>query len=481
MTLSPKMFGGICLFFLAFVAATAAEAQVACNGNGTLNSSGQCVCFAGFIGASCEYSRFTTCSGHGNPTGTGGCFCDTGFAGANCSSCDANYYNYPTCRFCNAATTCGGHGVCNSFGTCTCQSGFGGSSCSSCQADYYNYPTCQYCNAAITCNGQGTCTSAGTCDCQPGFTGPGCDVPVAPAITCLNPRVRVPSTADTCTACPTPAQIFSVQDPSANCTVSPACPYTPGTTSVRVACTSPTGGSSAASCPLLVDESLPQLQCPDVTVACTGVLPESPQGTSVCSAAATTCLLNTGTPWVAGAGLAGAVSYSCEATTPGGTASCGGLLRTTDLGPTITPELGPINLWPANHKMQAFELSDCVSSAVDACTGQPIDIDTHGRIVRVTSDEAQDAPESGDGQTCGDIQITSPTSVQLRRERNGSGNGRVYTVYYEVSNGRGAVTAGSCQIGTPHSANSASPVADASQYCVGQGCPVQAACTAPKE
>jgi hypothetical protein len=131
--------------------------------------------------------------------------------------------------------------------------------------------------------------------------------------------------------------------------------------------------------------------------------------------------------------------------------------------------------------MQTFELSDCVSSAVDACTGQPIDVDSNGRIVRVTSDEPQDAPESGDGQTCGDIQITSPTSVQLRRERNGNGNGRIYTIYYEVSNGRGAVTTGTCQIGAPHSANSAAPIVDAPQFCVGDGCPAQAACTAPRE
>jgi len=418
------------------------------------------------------------CGGHGTPTSSG-CVCNTGFSGPTCEACAPGYYNYPSCQFCNAETTCSGNGSCNSAGFCSCEIGFGGTSCAICSANYYGYPTCHFCSASITCNGHGACTSTGSCACQPGFTGPGCDVSVGPAITCLNQPVAVPDTATTCTACPAPSQIYSVQDPTAKCTVQPACPYAPGTTSVAVSCTSATGTTSAV-CPLQVTESTPQLQCPDVTVACTGVLPSAPQGASVCSTAATSCALNTGSAWVAGAPLNGAVSYSCQASTPGGTTSCTGQLRTTDVGPSVSLETGPFNLWPANHKMQTFELSDCVAGAVDACTGQPIDINTNGRIVRVTSDEPQDAEGDGDGQTCGDAQITTPTSVQLRRERSGSGNGRVYTIHFEVSNPRGGVTSGTCQVGVPHSADSAAPVAEAPRFCVGAGCPTAETCTSPR-
>jgi hypothetical protein len=286
----------------------------------------------------------------------------------------------------------------------------------------------------------------------------------ANAITCLNPTVVVPATANTCSAFPTPAEIFSVQDPTAQCTIDPAGPYGLGSNSVRVNCTTPTGGSSA-QCSMTVVESLPQVACPDVTVACTGGLPQQPQGSSVCSPVNTQCTLNTGAPWIAGASLAGATTYTCNAATPGGSGSvCTGKLVTTEVGPVVQLYPGPTNMWPPNHKMQAFELSDCISSAVDACSGQPIDIDTRARVLRVTSDE------------CAAPRIDSPTTVQLPRERDGGGNGRVYTIHFEVANDRGGTTSGTCKIGVPHSASSATPVDDGPRSCVGQGCPVLPAC-----
>jgi hypothetical protein len=186
----------------------------------------------------------------------------------------------------------------------------------------------------------------------------------------------------------------------------------------------------------------------------------------VCSPVNTACTLNTGSPWITGAQLNGAVGYSCNAATAGGAASaCTGKLVSTEVGPVVTLYPGPANLWPPNHKMQAVDLSDCVASAVDACTGQPLDADTHGRIVRVTADES-----------CADMQIESATRVQLRRERDGGGNGRVYTIHFEVANDRGGTTSGMCRVGVPHSASSAAPVDDGPRSCVGQGCAPQPAC-----
>jgi hypothetical protein len=206
-------------------------------------------------------------------------------------------------------------------------------------------------------------------------------------------------------------------------------------------------------------------------------LPQAPQGASVCSEVSTSCVLNNGSAWIPGAQLNGATGYTCTSSASGSAASsCTGNLVTTDVGPSITLHPGPASLWPPNHKMQTVELSDCVASAVDACTGQPIDIDARGRIVRVTSDEPEDGAADGDGQTCGDIQIASPTSVQLRRERDGGSNGRVYTIHFQVLNERGTATNGSCQVVVPHSARSATPIDDGARYCVGEGCPPQAAC-----
>jgi len=49
-------------------------------------------------------------------------------------------------------------------------------------------------------------------------------------------------------------------------------------------------------------------------------------------------------------------------------------------------------------------------------------------IASVSSDEAEDAPGGGDGNTTNDIVIANCKSVQLRAERDSNFNGRVYTI-----------------------------------------------------
>ncbi|MBI1825241.1 MAG: hypothetical protein HY287_04500 [Planctomycetes bacterium] len=70
---------------------------------------------------------------------------------------------------------CNGHGTCNPDTTCSCFTGYAGAACDQCGADYYNYPTCTFCQAASTCSGNGTCTASGTCNCNVGWTGAACD------------------------------------------------------------------------------------------------------------------------------------------------------------------------------------------------------------------------------------------------------------------------------------------------------------------
>jgi hypothetical protein len=57
------------------------------------------------------------------------------------------------------------------------------------------------------------------------------------------------------------------------------------------------------------------------------------------------------------------------------------------------------------------------------------------RILSVTSSEPDNG--LGDGDTASDIVITGPMSVNLRAERSGQGNGRVYAITVEAEDGAG--------------------------------------------
>ena len=59
-------------------------------------------------------------------------------------------------------------------------------------------------------------------------------------------------------------------------------------------------------------------------------------------------------------------------------------------------------------------------------------------ITKVSSDEPEDNPGGADGNTVDDILIASDGSaVDLRRERQGSGNGRVYIIHLTIEDAAG--------------------------------------------
>ena len=107
--------------------------------------------------------------------------------------------------------------------------------------------------------------------------------------------------------------------------------------------------------------------------------------------------------------------------------------------PTITLTTNDIVLSPPNHSYRTVTMSDMVVSAGDA--GDP-NIDINDVVIsQVTSDELENAPGSVDGNTINDIVIAADCkSVQLRAERNGSLDGRVYTVTLRVTDALGKVT-----------------------------------------
>jgi hypothetical protein len=125
------------------------------------------------------------------------------------------------------------------------------------------------------------------------------------------------------------------------------------------------------------------------------------------------------------------------------------------------------SMWPPNHKYQTFTMASLVASVNDNCDGNiPI---TSVVITKVTSDEIENG--NGDGNTMNDIVIAANCkSVQLRSEREGSGNGRVYTIFFSVTDAAGNKGTGSTKVLVAH--NPGEAVVDSGpHYTVISNCP----------
>lgn len=139
---------------------------------------------------------------------------------------------------------------------------------------------------------------------------------------------------------------------------------------------------------------------------------------------------------------------------------------TDDEDPVITIN-DPITLWPPNHKYATVNVSDLVASVTDNCGSN---LGGSVKIASVSSDE----PDNGgsDGNTINDIVIAGDCkSVQLRKERMGSGNGRVYTITLKVTDSSGNVSTVTTTVSVPNSQNGAGAVDDGPDHTVLSSCP----------
>lgn len=141
----------------------------------------------------------------------------------------------------------------------------------------------------------------------------------------------------------------------------------------------------------------------------------------------------------------------------------------TDEQPPDITTVGTISMWPPNHNYETFNVSDLVTGVSDNCDAT-IGI---GSVViaSVSSDEVENAAGGGDGNTLNDIVIAGNCkSVQLRSERMGGGNGRVYTITLKVTDASGNVSTATVKVIVPHSQKGAAAVDDGPSYTV-NGCP----------
>ncbi|HEY5999590.1 MAG TPA: zinc-dependent metalloprotease family protein [bacterium] len=112
--------------------------------------------------------------------------------------------------------------------------------------------------------------------------------------------------------------------------------------------------------------------------------------------------------------------------------------------PVFTVTLSPAVLWPPNHRLVTIRATIVVRDACDAAPAV--------RLVSVVSDEPDNG--RGDGNTVNDVQGvaagTDDREFQVRAERAGGGDGRVYTVTYEVQDASGNVTTHTATVTVPH-------------------------------
>jgi hypothetical protein len=129
-------------------------------------------------------------------------------------------------------------------------------------------------------------------------------------------------------------------------------------------------------------------------------------------------------------------------------ATCTFTVTVRDAAPPTLTTMGTLTLWPPDHSYVTIPISQMLASLADNCT--PLSIDDV-RITGATSDETEYSVATGSGQTIDDIVIAPDCrSVMLRRERDGSGDGRVYTVELRVSDAAGNGTTGIFRACVPH-------------------------------
>jgi hypothetical protein len=164
-------------------------------------------------------------------------------------------------------------------------------------------------------------------------------------------------------------------------------------------------------------------------------------------------------------------AHTVTVTTTGacGSASQSATLNVNNGPPTITVANSTISVWPPNHQYQNFTLADFGVSASSSCDG---DLTNSVKIVSVTSDELDDNPGGADGSTINDIVIAGDCkSVQLRRERDGGADGRVYIVTFMVTDSVGHTSSATAQVIVPLNQSNGGAVNSGVQNTVNGTCP----------
>mgnify|MGYP001813148072 FL=1 len=97
-------------------------------------------------------------------------------------------------------------------------------------------------------------------------------------------------------------------------------------------------------------------------------------------------------------------------------------------------------MWPPNHTYRSIDILGVTDPDGDQVT---LTVDS------IFQDEAVDAP--GSGNTAPDGRGIGTPSAEVRAERAGGGDGRVYHIGFTAEDGNGGACTGVVQVGVPHS------------------------------
>jgi hypothetical protein len=112
---------------------------------------------------------------------------------------------------------------------------------------------------------------------------------------------------------------------------------------------------------------------------------------------------------------------------------------------------GTRQLWPPNHRLATVGIE-----GVTDADGDPLAI----TITSIMQDEP--VTEIGDGNSCPDADGLGGETAELRAERSGLGDGRVYHIAFTADDGEGGSCSGEVTVCVPHSRRSG-------RRCVDQG------------
>jgi hypothetical protein len=231
--------------------------------------------------------------------------------------------------------------------------------------------------------------------------------------------------------------------------------------------------TSGASCSFTVtvkDVQKPEIKCPsDIyvsTTTCSKAVTFNVTATDNCPGVTVSTVPASGTNFPVGT-----TTVTATATDAAGNKSISTFkVRVKESrDPVINVKSSPIVLnWPANGSYQTINVSQFVLSVTDNCSNIPV---SSVNIYKVTSDEAEDAHGSADGNTRKDIRIAKNCkSVDLRRERRNGGNGRVYTIYVSVKDASGNTGTASFKVYAPATQGSTTAGDNGTAYTVGCDC-----------
>jgi len=124
----------------------------------------------------------------------------------------------------------------------------------------------------------------------------------------------------------------------------------------------------------------------------------------------------------------------------GNSASCASTITVVDTVPPVivSVQASPNAIWPPNHKMVTVRVQ---AQVTDTCSS------TAWKILSISSNESS----SGKGKKKSpDWRISGNHTLQVRAERNGGGNGRIYTITIQATDVAGNTSLGTVTVTVPH-------------------------------